>query len=77
MGPKRIIEIRVNWKRIVCIFSGGCVESPEELAIYTADNMVSLYCERCGALIRETPLHDITNPEMLETIQQLLEGNDE
>ncbi len=53
------------------------MESPEELAIHTLDNMVSLYCDRCGSLIRETPLHDITNPEILKALGDLLEDLDE
>lgn len=70
---KGVVHIQINWKKLVCIFTSGCIESPEELSIRTSDNIVSLYCDRCGSLIRNTPIYDITNPEMLKIIESLLE----
>ena len=74
---KGVVYIHINWKKITCIFSGGCIEDPQELSICIADNMVSLYCERCGSFIRNTPLHDIIDPDMLNVIDYLLEEEDD
>lgn len=71
-----VISIHFNRQRVGCIFSGGCVEDPKEISIYLPNNMVSLYCERCGSFIRETPIHDITNPEILRVVEDLLEEDD-
>lgn len=73
---KGVVSVRFNWRRVVCIFSGGCIEDPEELEICMLDNMVGLYCGRCGSLIRHTPLHDITDPKVLETLEDLMEEDD-
>ena len=73
----KVISLQINWQRIVCIFSGGCIEDHEELSIYIPENMVSLYCKRCGSLIRKTPIHDITNPKVLETVRDLMDDCEE
>lgn len=41
------------------------------------DDIVSLYCDRCGSFIRDTPIHDITDPDTLENVKRIMEDEEE